>query len=224
MASQGNPQEQVRWRQALWRGAKQAGFFLLFSTILMIPRLRRLRRRVGVWTAIRVLAVLAACCCIWWYSRLGGRAGWLALGLVLLAFGCLVRAKLERESADASARRLNALVVLNGGTFFPPGNGTPAPGARIFVNPETLYVHGNQSQSLAEIPLARVRSMESAPVPSAGSEKTPPRIWEVRLSWEADEPLDVTFRFEGFFAEHLAGVAESTLRKLLKKELPVLKG
>jgi hypothetical protein len=41
--------------------------------------------------------------------------------------------------------------------------------------------------------------------------------------WESGEVRTSTFRYEGFFAEHLARVAETTLRGVWKKGLPVLK-
>lgn len=45
----------TRALRALWR----AGLFLLFALVLMIPRARRLRRRVGLWRAIQGAAIVA---------------------------------------------------------------------------------------------------------------------------------------------------------------------
>jgi hypothetical protein len=199
---------------------KQAGLFVLFSTILLIPRLRRLRRRVGAWTGIRVAAILAAA---WCFGRLGyGTESFklLVLGTSFLAFALLVRARPAMKSAEDLARELDALVVLNGGTFLSPEGGRAESDARIIVSPETIYVVGGRNQRLLEIPLARVRRLQTLPL---GEATLPAKTWELRLALDSEDSPAAVFRFEGYFAKHLAGIAESTLRKLRTIELPVLK-
>ncbi len=212
-----------RFRRAFRQGAKQAGLSLLFSTVLMIPRLRRLRRKVWAWTAIRLVAALAGAWLTWRFTRMPAGTGSFVLGLVLLAFALLVGAKPEAQSVDTLARSLNAMVVLNGGTFVAAGEGKPSRGVRIFVSLERLFVLDSQDQRLAEIPVAAVRHLVTRAVSAGratGDSATP---WELEIAWESGGIQKATFRYEGFFADHLARVAETTLSNLLRKDLPVLK-
>ena len=106
--------------------AKQAGLFILFGTILIIPRLRRLRRRVWVWTCVRLGAAACGGWLVWRFAR--GQMGWTGLGFagLLLAFSILMRARPLVKSGDALAQELNALVVLNGGAFADPAACAPS--------------------------------------------------------------------------------------------------
>ncbi len=189
----------------------------------MIPRARRLRRRVRVWTTIRAAAACGGAWFIWRFIYAGAGAGYLVFGLLLLVFGLLVSARPEAKSVDAQAREFNALVVLNGGTFVPPQGGKPSRGVRIFVNPERLFVLDERDRALAEIPLAAVRHLVARAAVLQPASGGAGKLWQLEVSWERGDVHTVTFRFEGFFAEHLARVAETTLRNVMKKDLPVLR-
>lgn len=228
MANQEKAQVVGRLGRVLWHGAKQAAMSLLFTIVLVIPRVRRVRRKARAWITIRLAEMLVGACLVWRFSR--GNAGVVQLvcGLALIASGLLVAARPEMRPVDALARDLNALVVLNGGTFISAipaaeGKGEPGRDARIFVNPERLLVLGGHDRSLAEIPLAAVRHLAVRPVlvePRTASEGKP---WHLEITWQSSNLQTATFRFGGFFAEHLARVAETTLRNLLKNDLPVLR-
>jgi hypothetical protein len=140
--------------------------------------------------------------------------------VLLFAFSLLVRAKPVAKSADAIAAELGALIVLNGGTFQESSESTPIERAQIFVHPEQIMVLGPQEQRLLEIPLAKVRNLAAHPAANGTGQGLEP--WEVEINWVADEPCKTTFHYDGAFAEHLARVAESTLRSQWKKDLPVL--
>jgi hypothetical protein len=144
----------------------------------------------------------------------------LILGLLLLAFGLLVRARPPVKSVDALARELDALIVLNGGTFCRSPDSVPVPGARIFVHPDRIIVFGARDQRLLELPLAKVQSLAARPVTNRidkGAE-----LWEVEIRWTAEGPCTSAFQYDGAFAEHLARVAEATLRSQWIKDLPVI--
>jgi hypothetical protein len=197
--------------------AKRAVMGGLFFLILLIPRYRRLRRRLWAWSLVRVIAVLSGGGLLWHYARAQAGAGFLLGGLVLIAFGILVRDKPLAKTTEEKARELGALVVLNGGTFL-PANGAAHPDAQIFVFAERLVVLDGREEAVAEIPLARLQRYAARPASSGAVEEGTP--WELEI---VGESASARFRYEGFFAEHLARVAETTLHNLLRKELPVLK-
>jgi hypothetical protein len=207
------------WR-TLTQFAKQAGLFILFGTILSIPRLRRLRRRVWPWTCVRLVSALCGFWLAWRFTR--GQTGWaslLAAG-ILLAFSLLVRSRPLAKSVDALAHELSALVVLNGGAFRLSGGARVIPSTQIYVRPDALIVTGSHEQRLAEIPLTRVQNLTAYAIDKGSGKGAEP--WEVRIEWLSGEACTASFRYEGAFAEHLARVTESTVLSQWKKELPVI--
>lgn len=205
----------VRARQAAWRAA----LAIFFTTVLLIPRVRRLRRRVRLWQAMRVVAVLGGAWLVWQFIHQDAGSGALVVGLAFVAVGLLVGPQWEGKAVDEQARELGAVVVLNGGTYIPAGDGNRARDVRIFVHPERLFVLDSRHRSLAEIPLAAVRHLSAGVRTAPGGTGS---AWELQIAWEGSGVQTAAFRFEGFFAEHLAQVAETTIRKLLGRELRVL--
>jgi hypothetical protein len=114
-------------------------------------------------------------------------------------------------------------VVLNGGAFIPHGADRPSRLVSIFVNPDRLFVVDEREHTLEEIPVVRVRQLEARPVTAPGEPEAEAQTWDLEISWEANEMRTARFRYDGVFAEHLARVAENTLRNLLRKELPILR-
>jgi hypothetical protein len=196
--------------------AKRAAMGALFFLILLIPRFRRLRRRVWAWTFVRMIAALSGGILIWHYTHARAGAGFLLGGLILIALGVLVRAKPQAKSVEEKQRELGALVVLDGGTFV-AANGAAHPDAQIFVLAERLVVLNGREEAVGEIPLARLQRYAAHPASSDAVEEGKP--WELEIVGESGS---ARFRYEGFFAEHLARVAETTLRNLRAQEFPVL--
>lgn len=199
---------------------KRIAIGLVFAAILMIPRIRRLRRNIRLWTAIRVVALVAGIWLILSFAR--GKAGFgsLVAGIILAGFTILFAARPERKSVDARSRELNALVVLNGGLFV--SDGEPGLHTRLFVTRDQLLALSEDDISLAVVPLAALRSarIQSSSAASAKQNKNP--NWELEVAWESDGMHSARFLYEGVFAEHLARIAEKTLTSIWKKELPVL--
>jgi len=214
----GKPSQQTR--RTFGQLARQAGLFVLFGTILIIPRMRRLRRRVWAWTCLRLLAGGAGGWLAWQSARGAGHAATLTMGLLLVAAGLLIGAKPLVKSADALAEELGALIVLNGGIFRKSFESTAVAKARIFVHPRHIIVYGSRERRLLEIPLSNVGNLEAKPVNGASADGA--TGWEVAISWGIDRPCTTTFRYDGPFAEHLARVTETTLRSQWKKELPLI--
>jgi hypothetical protein len=211
----------------LWRGIRKAALSVLFAAILVIPKIRQLRRKIWEWSAVRILVASVGCLLGWRYKHANGGVVDLVVGVVLMAFGLLVRAKPEAKSVDAQARELDALVVLNGGAFIPAGNERPSRLVSIFVNPDRLFVVDEQEHTLEEIPLVRVRELAvqsvSRRIPAQGESEAEAQTWDLAITWESKDMRTARFRYDGFFAEHLARVAETTVRNVLRRELPVLR-
>jgi len=209
----------VRFRLAL----KRAALTVLFTAILIIPKIRALRRKIWEWSAVRLLVAALGCLLGWRYRHAQGGLVDLVFGIALMAFGLLVRAKPQAKSVDAQARELDALVVLNGGAFIPHGADRPARIVSIFVNPDRLFVVDEREHTLEEIPMVRVRELEARPVTSPCEPEAEAQTWDLTITWESNEMRTARFRYDGVFAEHLARVAENTVRNLLRRELPILK-
>lgn len=215
-----NNQEPTPPRRTYGQLAKQAGLFMLFGTILLIPRIRRLRRRVWAWTCVRLAVAACGGWLVWRYAHAQAGAVMLTWGIVFLAFSLLIGAKPAVKSMDVLTDELGALLVLNGGVFRHSPDSAPIRDSKVFVHPEQIIVLGPSERRLLEIPLGKVRNLAAHRVTNGSVEGR--EAWEVEINWLADVPCTTTFHYEGVFAEHLARVSESTLRGQWKKDLPVI--
>jgi len=223
MVDQGTNQAVVPMSVRLWHAIRKAALSVLFAAILVIPKVRALRRRIWEWSAVRVLIASLGCLLGWRYKHAKGGVIDLVVGVALMAFGLLVRAKPQAKSVDAQARELDALVVLNGGAFIPAGKERPLTMARIFVNPDRLFVVDEREHTLEEIPLVRVRELAARPVHVSDEPEAEAQTWDLEITWEAKEMRTARFRYDGVFAEHLARVAETTVRNQLRRDMVVLR-
>jgi hypothetical protein len=188
---------------------------VLFYLILLIPRVRRLRRRVQLWAAIRIVAGLAGLGAAWLFHS---RGDWkfMAAALLLMGFALVVGATPVKKSLDERARELGAMAVLNGGTIAISPAATEQK-VNLFAGPEILVVENAAGTTLLEIPMAQIRSCRAQT-----SEPGEGKPWNLEITWGEGAPQTTRFHFEGFFAEHLARVAESAIESLRKTRLPVL--
>jgi len=184
------------------------GLGALFALVLLLPKLLQIRRDRRSWLAFRVLLAIAGASLVvlpislWnsWHAALAGLAMFLTAIL-------LPGAKPDTTLADAVAR-LGALVVVNGGSY--QLEDAPPALVQLFVCPERICVLDSQLHTMLVIPTAEISSALAA---ESSSE------WIVRIRW-AEHTAD--FHYRGIFAEHLARVAESTLRSVIHPPLPVL--
>jgi hypothetical protein len=228
---------------------RNLGLAALFAFVLLIPKLLNLRRDRRSWFAFRVLLAIAGASLVilplsLWNNWTAGIAG---LAMFLAAI-LLPAAKPNTTLAD-SAARLGALVIVNGGLYRPeqwqeeqaqterapvewktqseslqPG-GSPLENTRfgdvklqnsaispvqLFVCADRIWALDSQQQPLLVIPTVQIISALASE--SAGD-------WIVRVRW-AEHAAD--FHYRGIFAQHLARVAESTLRSVIQPVLPVL--
>jgi hypothetical protein len=183
---------------------RRAGLFVLFGLVLLIPKTLSLRRRRSLWNVLRLLVGVVGAVLV--FDKLGSIESAL-IGLLLLLFALFVRPVAEGKTVDAQARELGALVVLNGGRLSRAGGDA----VRLYITPEKIHALDLKHRSQLEIPLASVRSARAEPERDG---------WRLRVEWEGGE---AEFFYDGFFAEHLARVAETTLTSQQRRELPVLK-
>ncbi|MDE3178112.1 MAG: hypothetical protein KGM47_00515 [Acidobacteriota bacterium] len=197
---------------------------ILFSAILLIPRLRRLRRSVPVWTAIRIVILALGVFILWrgWRSGAGGLgASYLTPGIILVLFAALVGARPVKKPVDAVARELEALIVLNGGSFLGREEGhdvRSSPGTSIFVSHDSLRILDRDHRHLLEIAVGDIRDIvvrEEADGNRSG-------LWFLEIMRKTAGSSPACFRYDGVFAEHMARVAERTLLSVWKKGLPVI--
>jgi hypothetical protein len=180
----------------------------LFAVVLLVPKLLRIRRDERSWTVFRILLGLAGAALVilplsLWNSWLAALAG-LAMFLVSI----LLPPAKPNYDVDHKARELGALVVVNGGEYQPRNAATAA--VRLFVGSDNISALDSQLRPLLVIPAAEISSVRAEEIENGW-------VVRVRASSEAAE-----FSYRGIFAEHLARVAESTIRSVMQTPLPVL--
>ena len=199
------------------------GLSALFALVLLLPKLLNLRRDRRSWLAFRIVLAIAGASLVilplsLWNSWTAGIAG---LAMFLAAI-LLPAAKPDTTLADTAAR-LGALVIVNGGAYQRDSTelesgqiesgqlpNAAAEAVQLFVCPERIWALDSHLRPLLVIPTSQIVSAIASE--SAGD-------WIMRIRW-AEHAAD--FHYRGIFAEHLARVAESTLRGVIHPPLPVL--
>lgn len=187
---------------------RRAALWVLYAFVLLIPKFLALRRKPRVWLAIRVaLGVFGAALVI---APLGRRSGWInaVFGLILFLVAALLGPTRADTRVDERARELGALVVVNGGRYEQFGGRALA--ARLFVGSEHIWVLDPAFHPLLVIPVREIICVRAGKSLSG---------WNLWIEWGG--PI-AEFSYEGFFAEHLARVAESAIRGVLRPPFPVI--
>ncbi|HZV58788.1 MAG TPA: hypothetical protein VFF42_00505 [Candidatus Eremiobacteraceae bacterium] len=180
----------------------------LFVAILLVPRFLNLRRNEKTWTAFRIVMGMVGAALVILPLSLWNGLVMAVFGLALFIASILIPSSQPSTSRDDKARQLGALVVVNGGKY-QPGN-LPVAGADLFVGNENVWALDDHLQPLLVIPTAEISS--------ARAENKNGR-WILKIRW-SDHAAD--FLYDGFFAEHLARVAESTINSTIPTTLPIL--
>jgi hypothetical protein len=174
----------------------------------MIPRLFALRRNPRSWAAFRVLLGIAGAALVVLPLGLWNSYLLAVVGLFTFIAAILLPPAYPDNSAAEKARELGALVVVNGGRY-QPGNGGPA-AVRLYVGQEHVWALDGHLQPLLVIPVSEI---VTARVERASGQ------WLLEVKWH---DRSAEFAYRGVFAEHLARVAESTVRGVMRPGLPVL--
>jgi hypothetical protein len=179
-----------------------------FAFVLVIPRLLHLRRNPRAWAAFRTLLGIAGAALVVLPLGLWNSYLLAVVGLFMFIAAILLPPAREDTGVEDKAAELGALVIVNGGRY-QPGNGLAAP-VRLFIGQEQLWALDARLQPLVVIPTAEIAVAKAESVNGQ---------WLLQIRW-TDRHAE--FAYRGVFAEHLARVAESTVRGVMRPTLPVI--
>lgn len=176
--------------------------------MLLVPKLLRLRHNRRSWMAFRLLLAATGALLVIQPLRLVNP--WLPgiIGLVMFLMAILLPPATPMTSVNDKARALGALVVVNGGDFQPQRGSRIT--VRLFVGADRICVLDQHLQLVLAIPVAEVLSLAVTQSDDG---------WVLGINGSHHI---VEFSYRGVFAEHLARVAESTVRSVVPVSLPVL--
>ncbi len=187
---------------------RRGALWLLFGLALLIPKTLALRRQRRVWMAMRIaLGILGAMMVI---APLGRTSSWITgvLGLLLFVIAALAGASRNDSSMDNRAGELGALVTVNGGQYEQIHGRMET--VQLFIGAERIWAMDPALRPLLVVPVNEIVSVRAAKSHSG---------WSLWLEWSGSV---AEFTYEGFFAEHLARIAENTIRSVLRPAVPVL--
>src|SRR5713101_1266773 len=181
---------------------------VLFALVLLIPKILHLRRNPRSWLLFRIFWGVAGAALV--VLPLGLGAGFVPaiVGLAMFISSILLPPAKPDTGSDEKARELGALVVVNGGRYH-PANGSAA-AVQLFVGAESVCVLDRRFQPLREFPVSEI---------TAACAEQSEEAWRLRMTWGSHT---AEFSYAGIFSEHLARVAETTIRSVMRPALPVL--
>jgi hypothetical protein len=189
-------------------GLRDAAIGTLFAFVLLVPRLLHLRRNAKSWMLFRILLGVAGAALV--VLPLGFENSYLyaLVGLVMFIAAILLPPAKPAFSVDHKARELGALVVVNGGRILSASASSTA--VQLFVGREQITALDANFQPLLVVPVNEIHSLRA--------EESDGR-WLLSMTWAGHA---AQFTYRGIFAEHLARVAETTIRGVMRPALPVL--
>jgi hypothetical protein len=180
----------------------------LFALVLLIPKILHVRGNPNSWLLFRILLGVTGAALVVLPLGLGNSYVLSVAGLVLFVSSILLPPAKPDTSIDDKTRELGALFVVNGGRY--KLENAPLAEMRLFVGPERIWGLDARFEPLLAISINEITSVHVEE--SAGQ-------WMLRMSW-ADQTAELIYR--GVFAEHLARIAETTLRGVMRPALPAL--
>jgi hypothetical protein len=189
-------------------GLRDAAIGTLFAFVLLVPRLLHLRRNAKSWMLFRILLGAAGAALV--VLPLGFENSYLyaLVGLVMFIAAILLPPAKPAFNVDHKARELGALVVVNGGRILSASASSTA--VQLFVGREQITALDANFQLLLAVPVNEIHSVRA--------EESDGR-WLLSMTWAGHA---AQFTYRGIFAEHLARVAETTIRGVMRPALPVL--
>jgi len=179
-----------------------------FAAVLLVPKILHMRRNPNSWMLFRIFLGFAGAALVVLPLGFGTSFVPAIIGLAMFIASILLPPAKPDAYSGEKTRELGALVIVNGG-HFKLGNAAPF-AAQLFVGAEQISVRDSSLQFFVEIPVSEITS--------AQAEGTHGH-WFLRLHWANKS---AAFAYQGVFAEHLARVAESTIRSVMRPALPVL--
>ena len=195
-------------RESFGKRLQNGAVGILFALVLLIPRLLHLRRNPRSWRLFCILLGITGAALVILPLGLGNNYAYALIGMVMFIAAILLPPAKPVMSADDKARELGALVVVNGGQY--QSRSSAGSSVQLFVGAESISVLDSMFQLLLVMPVAEITW--------ARAEKSGEH-WLVCVVWP-DHTAE--FSYSGIFAEHLARVAESTLRSVTRPSLPVI--
>jgi hypothetical protein len=190
------------------KGLRQLAVGALFALVLLIPKILHVRRNPRSWLVLRIFLGVAGAALVVLPLGLGTSFVPAIVGLAMFISAILLPPAKPDTNADDKAHELGALVVVNGGRFQP--GSAPSASVQLFVSAESVWVLDRSFQPLLEIPVSEI---------TAACAEQSEESWRLRMTWASHT---AEFSYGGIFAEHLARVAESTIRNVMRPALPVL--
>ena len=187
---------------------RQLAVAALFALVLLIPKILHLRRNPRSWMFFRIFLGVAGAALVVLPVGLGTSFVPAVVGLVMFISAILLPPAKPDTNADDKARELGALVVVNGGRFQP--GSAPPNAVQLFVGAESVWVLDRRFEPLLEIRVTEI---------TAACAEQSEESWRLRMTWAS---RTTEFSYNGIFAEHLARVAETTIRGVMRPALPVL--
>lgn len=180
----------------------------LFAVVLLIPRFLRIRRSPGAWLTFRILLAATGAALVILPLSLGNNLLPSIAGLIVFLVAILLPPAKSDASVSEKAKELGALVVVNGGEYYPADGASIA--AQLFVGAEMIWALDSHLHVILAFATTEVSSLMAS---VSGDQ------WILSV-----RGLDRTaeFHYRGVFAEHFARVAESTIRGVMRLALPVI--
>jgi hypothetical protein len=194
--------------EGLGKRLRQLAVGTLFALVLLIPKMLHVRRNPRSWMVLRIFLGVAGAALVLLPLGLWTSFVPAIVGLAMFISAILLPPAKPDANADDKAHELGALVVVNGGRFQP--GSAPSVAVQLFVGAESIWVLDRSFQPLLEIPVSEI---------TAASAEQSEESWRLRIAWAGHA---AEFSYGGIFAEHLARVAESTIRSVMRPAFPVL--
>lgn len=181
----------------------------LFALVSLASKILHPRRSARSWMLFRIFLGVAGAALVLVPLTSGNNYALPIAGLVLFVSAILLPPAKPQMSADAKARELGALVVVDGGKFRPM-DASSSVAVQLFVGAVQISVLNAKFQPLLEIPTGEITSARAVQTEKG---------WLLGLTWTTHA---AEFSYRGIFAERLARAAESTLHRVMRSVVPVL--
>ena len=180
----------------------------LFALVLFIRKILHVRWNPRSWMLFRVFLGVAGAAMV--VLPLGLGAGFFPaiVGLAMFVSAILVPPAKPGTNANDIARKLGALVIVNGGRY--QRGSAPSVSVQLFVGSEHICALDRHLQPLLEIPIGEI---------SAACAEESGESWSLRITWANHT---AQFSYRGIFAGRFARLAETAIRGVMRPTLPVL--
>jgi hypothetical protein len=180
----------------------------LFASVLLIPEILHVRRNPRPRMFFRVFLGITGAAMVVLPLGLGTGFVPAIAGLAMFISAILLPPAKPGANANDTARRLGALVIVNGGRY--QRGSVPTVSVQLFVGSQHICVIDRRFQPLLEIPVSEI---------SAACAEESGESWRLRITWASHT---AEFSYRGIFAGQFARAAETAIRSVMRPALPAL--